>query len=319
LKPFLPFKRRNEAAMLVGQRKEPTVALGYAYGTLHGPFVNSLMTLREYEVARMAQGQHVYVRYRIPQAGLYIDHNRNIIVEQFMEKDADWLLMIDTDISFPPNIAELMIAAAGKDRKIVAASVPLGPPLPSSAWMMTEQPGIWRAVPAQHWCPRCANEHYSLREREDGWDCVMCGSAFASGDERLVRQQVVTREGIPVDGLATAVILIHRDVILGIADQVGQCWFLKTMQPRLVAPQGAVPIEVERAARSADAWMKDGPMRDRSYISVGEDLSFCLRAKDAGFQSWAVIVPGLKHHKVLPMTHDYEQAPARMAAMEAGA
>jgi hypothetical protein len=283
----------------------PKVALGYCFGTLHWPFVKSKDALREYDIQRMARGELPTVHYQIPQAGLYIDHNRNRVVEKFMEADAEWLLQIDTDIEFPPDIVETMLAVAGRDKKILAASVPLGPPLPSCAWMMTEQPGIWRSVPTDHWCPLCRHEGRFLTRCADGFKCGDCGTVYLGSDERITGQMIVSEKPIEVDGLATAVILIHREVFEAIADQVGQCWFLKTMQPRMTEE------------RSKLAWIDKGPVRDRQYISVGEDLSFCLRAADAGFKSWCVKVPGLRHHKNLPMSHDFEAELPSMPAMEA--
>jgi hypothetical protein len=246
------------------KRQQPKVALGYCFGTLHWAFVKSKDALREHDVQRMSKGLLPTVFYQLPQAGLYIDHNRNRVVEKFMETDAEWLIQIDTDIEFPPDIVETMLAVAGRDKRILAASVPLGPPLPSCAWMMTDQPGIWAGVASEE----------------------------------------ITADGIEVDGLATAVILIHREVFEAIADQVGQCWFLKTMQPRMTEE------------RTKLAWLEKGPVRDRQYISVGEDLSFCLRAADAGFKSWCAKVPGLRHHKILPMSHDFEAELPPMPAQE---
>lgn len=238
---------------IVGQRT-PKVAFGFPYGPISAPFMHSKEALREYEVAKMAEGLPIHVHHVLPQGGLYIDHNRNIIVERFLTTDAEWLLQIDTDIEFPPTIVETLLRIAGHDKKIVGASVPLGPPLPSCAWMKTDQPGIWRGLAAKD----------------------------------------ITEGGVPVDGIATAVIIIHREVIEAIADREGQRWFLKFEVGRLSEP------------RSKAAWEGNGPMRDRKYVPIGEDLAFCIRAADAGYQSWCAKVPGLRHYKTLPMSHDYE-------------
>lgn len=232
----------------------PTVALGYCFGTLHPEFVHSLLALREHELSRASAGAHVYVRHQIPQAGLYIDHNRNRVVEKFMSTSAEWLLQIDTDIEFPPDLPELMLELCGAERKILAASVPLGPPLPSCGWMMTESPGIWAGVPSEQ----------------------------------------VSAEGVQVDGIATAVCIVHREVFEAIADQVGQMWFFKTLQPRWTTE------------KSRAAWAGEGPMRDREYVSVGEDLAFSMRAHDAGYKLYVAKIPGLRHHKRLPLSHDFE-------------
>lgn len=235
-------------------RREPTVALGYCFGTLHAEFVHSLHALRERDVMRMATGEHVYVRYRIPEGGLYIDHNRNRVVQQFMKCDAEWLLQIDTDIEFPPDLPEKLIELCGTERKVLAASVPLDG-FPSCGWMMTESPGVWAGLPSEQ----------------------------------------VTAEGVQVDGIATACCLIHRSVLEAIADQVGQMWFFKTLQPRLI----------DESSRAA--WEGRGPLRDRQYVNVGEDLAFSMRAADAGFKCYVAKVKGLRHWKRGPLSHDFEE------------
>jgi hypothetical protein len=187
-----------------------------------------------------------------------VDHNRNEIAERFFKTDAEWLLQIDTDIEFPATIVESLLAVAARDKKVLAASVPLGPPYPSSAWMKTKTPGIWAGMPASE----------------------------------------ITAEGVKCDGIATAVCLIHREVFEAIADREGQRWFLKYEVGRLDRP-------ASEAAWTAEA----GPARDRQYVPMGEDLAFSIRAAEAGFQCWAVKVPGLRHHKVVPLSHDFDPEP----------
>ena len=228
----------------------PRIALGYAYGTLHAPFVHSLFALMNSRHAEV-------IRQVIPQQGLYVGENRNSIVQRFMTTDSEWLLQIDTDIAFPPDLPEAMVALAGSERKIVAASVPLGPPLPSCALNRNPNvPGEWKYVP----------------------------------------EEEITEAGIECDVVATAVVLIHRKVFEAIADREGQCWFLQT-------GPGAVMPDVKDAASRA-AWTGEGPMRDCKYLHIGEDVLFCMRAEDAGFRSYCAKVPGLRHYKVVPLTHD---------------
>lgn len=248
-------------------KPRPTVALGYPHGPISAPFMRSMVALREYEVAKMAGGLQPLVRHVIPQAGLYIDHNRNIIVEKFMETDAEWLLQVDTDIEFPCTLVETLLAVSGSEKRILAASVPLivagerpedqGRPV-GSAWMRTEQPGIWMGVPPS----------------------------------------TITTQGIECDGIATAICLIHREVFEAIAEREGQRWFLKFEVGRL------------NTEKSRAAWGEGGAMKDRRFIPIGEDLAFSIRAAEAGFKLWCCKVPGLKHYKTLPLSHDYEEAPA---------
>lgn len=238
---------------LVGQRRTPHVAVGYPYGGgVTGPFLESLMRLQRYELAK----PEPLLWHLLPQSGLYIGHNRNRIAEKFWtDTDADWLLQIDSDIEFPATVIEQLLTLAGPDRKVIAASVPLGPPFGSCGWNTTSTPGVWACLPSEEILP----------------------------------------DGTPVDGVATALMMVHRDVIRAIAETAGQCWFLD------LPPEPRLDDE-----RSRKAWTGEGPMSDRRYIPQGEDLVFCLRAKAAGFQPWVAKIPGLKHHKTLPMSHDYE-------------
>lgn len=236
------------------------MAVGYPYGPIRAEFMHSLRNLREYEVARMAQGGQVLVRHWLPQGGIYVDHNRNVIAERFFEQtNADWLLQIDTDIEFAPDIVDRLIALAGDDKRVLAASVPLGPwasdpPFTGSAWKKTAMPGVWAAMPPSE----------------------------------------ITAEGIECDALASAVLLVHREVFEAIADREGQRWFLKMDMPRVTEPS------------SAAAWAPGGRTRDRKFVPVGEDLAFAIRVADAGYKLWCAKVPGLRHHKSVPLSHDFE-------------
>lgn len=256
-----PFRIQPRQSLLLPGARSVKVALGYPYGPITAPFMHSLRALREYEVAKMARGDTPLVRYELPQGGIYVDHNRNTIAERFFQTDADWLLQIDTDIEFPPQIVEMMLAVAGHTKKILAASVPLGPPFGSCAWMKTDVPGIFACL----------------------------------------RSEDITEDGIQVDAVASAILLVHREVFEAIADREGQRWFLKMAVGRLDDPL------------SATAWAgPDGRIRDRKFIPMGEDLAFCIRAAEAGYQSWCAKLPGLKHHKSLPMSHDYEEEPSAL-------
>lgn len=246
-------------ATLVSGRSAPKVALGYASGgQVHVPFMESLLRLQqyEYEVARA----QALVRYRLPQQGFFIEDNRNEIARRFLETDADWLLMIDSDISFPPQLVEMLMLVAGQDKRAIGVSVPLGlsgelgRPLPSCGLRMTDQPGVW---------------------------------TYLEPDE-------ITAEGVEVHGLAMPVFLAHREVYEAIAAREGQAWFFRRQVPRL------------NDERSRRAWLEtDGRPADRQYINEGEDLSFCLRATEAGIRLWCCRLPGLRHHKTaLPLSHD---------------
>lgn len=219
------------------------VVVGYPVGgSVTLGFHASMLKLLGYEIGKPA---HKRLLGKITHTqGLYVADNRTMLVQRFLETDADWLLQIDTDIEFEPTLVEGMIRLAGADKKILAASVPLGA-YPSCAFNRSEVPGVWTPL----------------------WP--------------------VPLDPVAVDGLATAVCLVHRTVFERIAASHGQCWFHHIYLPE--SPLGT-------------------PLRDYKFRSQGEDLAFSVRAAREGFKLWAVHLPGLKHHKTRGLSHDDERA-----------
>lgn len=117
-------------------------------------------------------------------------------------------------------------------------------------------------------------------------------SAFMRTEKPGVWQELtaVPTSPIEVEGVGTACCLIRRRVFERIADRHGQCWFHHIY----------VPKEGE-------------PGRGFKYNSQGEDLSFSVRAAEAGFRLWAVHIPGMRHHKTKALSHDDERAIALAA------
>jgi hypothetical protein len=221
------------------------VVFGYPVGgSVTLPFHASCLRLVQYEQGK-AEKDRLLTRM-MHASGLYVGDNRMVLAEAMLEKEADWLMQVDTDIEFPPTIIETMLQVAGSDKKILAASVPLGTAYPTCGFRWTGQPGVYESVP-------------------------------------------VGPEPVEVDAIATAVCLIHRDVFDGIAEQHGRAWF-HSIHLAKSAP-GTAP-------------------RDFSYVVNGEDIAFSMRAKACGFSIWCAHVPGLRHHKTMPLSHDDERVRA---------
>lgn len=215
------------------------VVVGYPVGgSVTLAFHASMLKLLGYEIAK-PESQRLLATITHTQ-GLYVADNRNLLIQRFLDKGAEWLLQIDTDIEFPQTIIETLLELAGGSRKIMAASVPLGSAFPTCAFNRTEVPGIWDPV-----------------KRFDG--VIEC------------------------DGVATAVLLCHRDVFLDIADMAGQSWMHHIY----------LPMSNEL-----------GAPRDFKYRSQGEDLAFSVRAVAAGHKIYCANVQGLKHHKTSALSHD---------------
>lgn len=93
----------------------------------------------------------------------------------------------------------------------------------------------------------------------------------------------VPPEPVEVDGIATAVTLIHREVFEAIAAKYGQCWFNRIPVP--TSPEGT-------------------PLSKQEIYMQGEDFSFCLRAREVGYSVWCAHVIGFRHWKMKGYTHD---------------
>lgn len=234
--------------------KKIRVALGYpAGGSVTLPFHASVLRMQQYQFEKSIRNEHLLGKV-MHVSGLYVGDNRQVIARKFLESDCDWLLQIDTDIEFPPDIIERMVRLAGEDKKVLAASVPLGA-YESCAFRFTDEPGVWR-----------------------------CIYPFPA-------------EVFECDGVATAVVLIHREVFRAIAARHGRCWF-----HHIYLPESS----------------SETPREEFEYRSQGEDLALSVRIKEAGYSIWCAHVPGLKHYKTRALSHDHDarEVPAGAAMGE---
>lgn len=122
-----------------------------------------------------------------------------------------------------------------------------------------------------------------------------CAFRMIPGQVGVWQSVPVTTQPQEVDGIATAVCLIHRDVFLSIAEKHGQAWFHHMYLP--ASPEGT-------------------PQKDFRFLEQGEDLAFSIRARDAGHKVWCAHVPGLKHHKTRALSHDALEAEAGVGVLQ---
>lgn len=90
-------------------------------------------------------------------------------------------------------------------------------------------------------------------------------------------------EPFPVDAVATAVFMVHRDVIVDMHKAQGPRWF--------------------------QHWYPDETTELGDFDFLGEDLAFCRRARAVGHQCWVGHVKGLGHNKRVRLSED--EPPAR--------
>jgi len=96
---------------------KPQYIIGYVHGGMvHEPFMKSILNCAWYD-GRERKMLHSVVSHQ----GLYVDDNRNALVRLFLSQNAEWLLMVDTDIVFPANGPYMLLDAADwKERPIVS-------------------------------------------------------------------------------------------------------------------------------------------------------------------------------------------------------
>lgn len=233
----------RDARVNGGSWRDRKVLFGYPCGgSVTVPFHASCLRLVAHELQK-PENERLLTKMAHA-SGLYVGDNRQTLVDNMLESEANWLLQVDTDIEFPPDLIERMLALAGPERKIVAASVPLGEAYPTCGFRWTGKPGIYDSVP-------------------------------------------IGTTPVEVDAIATACVLIHRDVFDAIADEHGQSWFHSIHLAK--SPPGTAP-------------------RDFAYVVNGEDIAFSMRAKAVGFKIWCVHLPKLGHYKVRRLSHDDERS-----------
>jgi len=100
-----------------------TVAVGYCYGQeVASGFCNSLAGLIAHE---LTAGAHL--RTLLPvYSGVNISSGRNEIVQQFLAGDAEWLLMLDADMTFDRFIVEQLVEAADAETAPIVGALAFG-------------------------------------------------------------------------------------------------------------------------------------------------------------------------------------------------
>jgi GT2 family glycosyltransferase len=82
-------------------------------GSVHPAFSKSLLDLQRFELTEPSPDYTLLpIEYS---ASLYVEENRNILVDLAKDRDAEWILMLDTDESFKPNLLRQLMHTADPD------------------------------------------------------------------------------------------------------------------------------------------------------------------------------------------------------------
>lgn len=239
----------EEQVVGIGARSnhDLVVMAGIFGGSVTTQYHSSALGLLGYEMQREVGSRRL--AKMIGLQGLYVANNRQNIASRFFDgdsstRDIPWLLQMDADIEFPHDFLDTMLG--------LAYSVP-----GCKVLAMNVPLGKYPT------------------------------SAFEKTDQPGVFECIYPLPPEPVfpqDAAATAIFLIHRDVLAAIADQFGQCWFNHSYVP----------------------FRRDGDeetMRNLLFHEIGEDIAFCTRAATVGYQTYiAHGAKGVYHHKSRPLS-----------------
>lgn len=185
----------------------PAVTLAYvnqnnvAYAWHH-----SMVELIGWDLAnacRVMRGGYVAIRYGtdgLPDA-------RNKAVEEFLQRDSEWLFWVDTDMGFPADIVDRLLAAADpKERPIVGAL--------------------------------CFTQRETEADGVGGWRCTATPTVFDwqhEGEKQgfAVRWDYAQDTVVRCGGTGSAAVLIHRSVFERVFDKYGRTWYDRSFNPTM--------------------------------------------------------------------------------------
>ena len=147
-------------------------------------------------------------------SGPRIAAGRNHLVESFLATDAEWLFMVDDDMSFDGNVLERFLEVADPERAPIVGGLAFG----------TGRDGMFPTMFRVH-------PEWKVPTRIDQWPLG---------------------ETVEVDATGAACLFIHRSVFERMAEEYSEPW----------------------------QWFQETTLNGNS---VGEDMTFCLRARSLGF------------------------------------
>lgn len=248
-------EKRNKGAVDLKARPEalPVVAVGYCWNEARG-----VSGFWHQSMLKMISGLGGKVRFReIPvESGPRLDNARSVIVDSFLRNEDDFLLMVDTDMVFDPTDVEMLLGADAPVAGALYFNAATGESPSSTALVQEDNSGEsyipW--VPPE--MPALPSGSPTPETHEDGTETAEEASsryAAALGEYFAALESDEYKPQV-VAAVGMGLTLIRREVLVAV----------KEFHQRVFEFEG-----------------------DR-----GEDLVFCLRAAEAGFET-----------KVVPLAH----------------
>lgn len=202
-------------------KADQKVAIAWPHpGTVPARFMRCMLDLWRYDAlgARLADGTKVGGRRRILDGGAAIERStallvraRTDIVRDFLTLDADWLLMIDTDMTFSPDLVDRLVDAAHPTLRPIVGGL-------CFAFMADQSRRFWPTL-----------------------------FAYVPGSDALRRLTTYPEDSlVPVAATGAAAMIVHRNVLEAMETRFAgpRPWFAETeTAPTPEAPQGDVLSE----------------------------------------------------------------------------
>lgn len=212
--------------------------IGYPVGgSVHPAFTKALLDLQRFELLEPSgEYELLPVEYS---ASLYVEENRNVLVDLAVREGAEWLLMLDTDESFEPTLLRRLMSVAHPDERPIVF-------------------GLYSNIMQAPQQTEGAYLHVDMiyRETEDG----QYSSVVPPSDMRPFY----------VDAAGTGIMLTHISVF----DQIEFPWFTLDY----ILPTG----------------------KHRPQV-MNEDISFCRKARQAGYKLLCDPLSEAKHYKTMAL------------------
>ncbi len=177
----------------------------------------------------------------MPQEGFFVEDNRNVIVQRFLESDIEWSLWFDTDNIFAVDLAYALFDAADPVKRPIVAALCFGQHLPP------EVAPLW------------------FLQRESG---LVNPTGFKVGD--MVQLDAVGMNGV----------LVHRSVYQKMA------------------------ADPQNGAEGWEWFYRRIGIVNGMKMRLGEDVGFCLRARELGFPIIGHSAVQVRHLKRMVLDFD---------------
>lgn len=204
-------------------------------GSVRGEFAHSLLDLYKCELQSPSDDYEIIDVVRA--TGSHIEENRNHLVLTAQSVQADWLLQIDSDMTFGSDILKIMMKIADDTKKIIT--------------------GVYANVSAFH------GDHYDVIA-DSVYGESPDGTYFSASSNGSI-------EPFIVDACGAGILLTHMSVF----EAFEYPWF-----------------ELVRFSNTTTVLEPQ---------LMTEDIVFCRKARECGFQIWCHPLVETVHWKTLPL------------------